>query len=98
MSVCVWQGALSVEDPSCFKYFLPELMTLWNDIAQPEALQRKSNVKFETLYIAGFSIDPPELFTQEGYMKSSISDNLDTQLHTDDLDEICLWSHTVNMG
>jgi hypothetical protein len=87
------EGAIPVDDRSIFKYFPPELIRhIYYDT------KGKSNIKFGKLCVPSFSMDPPEIMTQDWYMKSSISDNLDTQFYRDDCNEVFeLWD-LGNMG
>lgn len=88
MSVCVWQGAISVDDSSNFKYFPAEFIRhIYYDT------KGKSNIKLGKLWIPSFSmLDPPQTMTQDWYTKSSISDNLDTQFYLDD-EVLQLWDN-----
>lgn len=78
---------MPVDDRSTFKYFPLEFIRhFYYDT------KGKSNTKFGMHCIPSFSMDPPEIMTEDWYMKSNISDNLDTQIYREDCNEdIELW-------
>ena len=76
---------MPVDDRSIFKHLPLEFIRHYY-----YDTKGKSNIR--KLSVASFSMDLPEDMTQDWYMKSNISHNLDTQFYRDDCNDVIeLW-------